>query len=980
MTGLPPLRNCLLLTLTILLFGSNVPTLAYQPMHQNDLYEIKLPEFSPLDQSAPDLVAAGEAVSAALETRYGGQWKVFSHNSHSRTPHYVYGSGTRYNKAVRGPADLEVAARQVITDNPTVFKADQTNLRLSATPHAKGKWVAHFQQTYHGIDVWEGKALVAFSDDGRLLLIGSDYYSDIAVEPQPSLSESFAVQIAVDDLPFNPATDQVEEEVDLLVLPYPMSVTEVEHHLVYRVRVHTSEPLGIWVTHVDAHSGEVLWRYNDVHFDYLGDSGSNVQEDTYCNGITTQVMPYLRVTVNGVGTVITDGYGSWNVAGSGGTRSVTADLYGPYVDLNNVAGGEALFSGNAEEGVPLTVAFNDLNAQRDERDVFDAINDVHDFFELFASGFSYTQQRITANVSRTDGYCPGNAWWNGTINFCSVGGGYANTGEIQGVAQHEFGHGVQDAILGWQGDEGLGEGNSDILAVLMTQDPVIGRGFYLNNCTSGIRNAANGLIYPDDVVGQGIHYAGQVILGFNWDAMVLMQAAYGTEEGTLIAASNWHYGRVLLMPTNQPDQVFATFFADDDDGFLDNGTPNHIYYSEAADNHNFDYPEILIGVLFSHTPLQDTTDTDSPYTLQATIFSTEAELDPSSVTLFWRANNGPWRPKQMTSLGSEDLYTASIPAQPSGQVEYYLYAEDLQGNDGSIPRTAPDDVFDFLVAWQIDPLELAGDWSVGAPDDDATTGIWVHVDPIPTSAQPDDDHTVEGTMCWITGQHQPGEGDGFNDVDGGKTTLLSPVFDFSVFEEVTIRYWKWYSNDRGSSPGNDFWDVELSNDGGATWTALEHTVTSTNEWRSVTANLLDYFPVPDQVQLKFVAADEGSGSLIEAGVDDLVIVALSGTTGVGDGDMTVRVVTELDQNVPNPFNPRTEINFSLQRPQRASLKVFDIQGHLVKTLAEGDLPAGPQRVFWDGSTHGGRPVAAGVYIYRLETEDQIMTKRMLLVK
>jgi hypothetical protein len=334
----------------------------------------------------------------------------------------------------------------------------------------------------------------------------------------------------------------------------------------------------------------------------------------------------------------------------------------------------------------------------------------------------------------------------------------------------------------------------------------------------------------------------------------------------------------------------------------------------------------------------------------------------------------------MLSSGAGDLYQSFIPAQPSGQVEYYLYAQDLLGNEGSLPRNAPDDLFDFLVAWQIDPLEMVGDWTVGVPDDDATTGIWEHVDPVGTSAQPEDDHTGDGTMCWITGQHQLGESPGFNDVDGGKTTLLSPVFDFSMFEEVTLRYWKWYSNDRGNSPGNDFWDVELSNDGGATWTSLEHTVTSTNAWRSVTTDLLDYFPAPDQVQLKFVASDEGTGSLIEAGVDDLVIVALEGTTGIGDGDMTVRVVTELDQNVPNPFNPRTEISFSLQKPGRASLKVFDLQGHLVKTLVEGDLPAGPQRVFWDGSTHGGRPVAAGVYIYRLESEDQTLTKRMLLVK
>ena len=60
---------------------------------------------------------------------------------------------------------------------------------------------------------------------------------------------------------------------------------------------------------------------------------------------------------------------------------------------------------------------------------------------------------------------------------------------------------------------------------------------------------------------------------------------------------------------------------------------------------------------------------------------------------------------------------------------------------------------------------------------------------------------------------------GENDVDGGKTTLFSPVYDLSSYDDVTIRYWKWYSNDRGNAPGQDFWDVNVSNDGGQSWTA-----------------------------------------------------------------------------------------------------------------------------------------------------------------
>ena len=54
---------------------------------------------------------------------------------------------------------------------------------------------------------------------------------------------------------------------------------------------------------------------------------------------------------------------------------------------------------------------------------------------------------------------------------------------MQQVVEHEFGHGIQDAIMGgWQGNEGLGEGNSDVVGILLTQESIIGRGFYLGNC------------------------------------------------------------------------------------------------------------------------------------------------------------------------------------------------------------------------------------------------------------------------------------------------------------------------------------------------------------------------------------------------------------------------------------------------------------------------------------------------------------------
>jgi len=85
-------------------------------------------------------------------------------------------------------------------------------------------------------------------------------------------------------------------------------------------------------------------------------------------------------------------------------------------------------------------------------------------------------------------------------------------------------------------------------------------------------------------------------------------------------------------------------------------------------------------------------------------------------------------------------------------------------------------------------------------------------------------------------------------------------------------------------------------------------------------------------------------------------------------------------NVPNPFNPGTEIRFTVHRAGEGSLRVYDAQGRLLRTLHGGWFATGPQVFAWDGRDDGGREVASGLYVYRLELSGQVGTRKMLLVK
>ena len=128
-----------------------------------------------------------------------------------------------------------------------------------------------------------------------------------------------------------------------------------------------------------------------------------------------------------------------------------------------------------------------------------------------------------------------------------------------------------------------------------------------------------------------------------------------------------------------------------------------------------------------------------------------------------------------------------------------------------------------------------------------------------------------------------------------------------------------------------------------------------------------------------------------AGVDSAAISAAAATaqTTYDNVVVSVREISDgrelpsefnLSQNYPNPFNPSTIIKFDLPTRSKIEVAVFNVLGQVVKTLVDEVKPAGRYAVTWDGTDSRGRQAAAGVYLYRVKTDDYTASKKMILLK
>jgi hypothetical protein len=390
-------------------------------------------------------------------------------------------------------AVAESAVRAYLPRVASLIGVDPASLVLDAgrsgqpTPNL---WNVDYNVTRDGLVV-EGARVIFRIGHGNLIQFGGENLpSPGAAVPAASISKESAKDMAAAAIGGFAPTDSFLDSGSLHLVPMRVDDANfaegfeagrgVAAHPVWQFIFRRVKESETWRIRVDAVSGEVLELVDTNDYAQVTGGAQSLGVET------VRPMPYADVTPGGFA----------NSAGVFPYTSglVTSKLQGQYVGIIDLCGSlsqsidpDAVIAFGASGGTDCTTPGNGgLGNSHSARTQFYHLNRAKEVARGWLPGAWLSNKLYTqVNIPLT---C--NAFWNGgTVNFYRSGGGCNNTGEIEAVSLHEYGHGL-DSNDGGAGspDRGTGETYGDFTAALATHSSCIGTGFRATNC-GGYSNA-----------------------------------------------------------------------------------------------------------------------------------------------------------------------------------------------------------------------------------------------------------------------------------------------------------------------------------------------------------------------------------------------------------------------------------------------------------------------------------------------------------
>ncbi len=762
-----------------------------------------------------------------FEARVGGRWSA-AYDRATGVPSQIWGSGIDAPGANASPVIAETYARMLLADHLALVApgASVTDFALVSN-HSDGEIrTIGFAQLHAGHRVVGGQVSFRFKHD-RMIAIGSQALPDITVAiPTTRMSRALlgpraksALRIAL-DLPAAPVTEVGDE----VVLPLIGDDAVLGYRLARPLTIDGGGE-GRYLAYADVTTGEIL----AVHQQNLYATGT-VRYKSFDrhpgNPSIDRPAPNAFVMVSGAPTTTAaDGSVSWGVDAA---QTLTTAVVGDFVTVVNKAAGAAAAVADLSLPPNGIVVWDARSVVEDDAQVqvFLSVNIVKQFVRTqLDANMPKLNEAITANVNLNQD-C--NAFFDGTsVNFFHASTKCQNTGLVQDVVFHEFGHALHSAeIIDGVGsfDGAMSEGAADFLAASITGDAGMGRGFFYND--DPLRNLDpqfKEFVWPDDV--QEIHHTGLIYGGTFWDLRKALIMELGETPGIQLVQKL--YIGTLRRSTSIPDTLIEALVEDDDNGNLDDGTPHECTIRKAFGMHGL---RTATGAI------------DAPGALAQQAASTLVRIDISglstrcigdnvrNVVVEWKpTGDAPAEGAVAATKVDRNTFWAQLPIAVDGTV---LYKARVVFDDGTVLTLADNlaDPYYQLYQGHTVPLyctsfedgdPLAAGWTTAASKE-ASPWAWGEAMRGPT------DPPVAYSGTHILAQELGG-----NYGPGRSSWVQMPSIDVGRWSDVRLQYRRWlavedshFDQARIRVNGKEVWINSTQNIGDAS--SLHHI---DREWR-----------------------------------------------------------------------------------------------------------------------------------------------------
>jgi hypothetical protein len=611
-----------------------------------------------------------------------------------------------------------------------------------------------------------------------------------------------------------------------------------------------------------------------------------------CGNEVATGMPFARVFISGGNNTYADSTGAYTITNSGTSAvTVVSTMRGHWFRVYNQAGSvDSLYQTVTPPG-PANFSHNSGNTEyiRAQVNGYLHANIVRSYTLKYNPTYPaiYNQTEFPVYVNDNTGYCPGNAWYDGSsITFCRAGSGYPNTA-FSTVIHHEYGHHLVEVAGSGQGQ--YGEGMGDVIGQLITDNPGAAIGFY-GDCVNPLRTGNNTMQSP---CNDEIHTCGQLISGCVWSTRNALAATYPTTYRDII--SDLAINSILLHTGDsiEPEIAVDYLTLDDNDGNINNGTPHYPEICSGFNAHNMDCPVVTLVTFGYPNGKPANTNPSGGTTIRVTVTGVGATPQPGTGRFYYNLGSS-WSNVLMTPVSS-NVYDATFPASTCGNtIKYYFSVQTTTGSTIPDPIDAPSGYYTALSASSVATVFSdnfssnlgwtgiggSGEWAISAAT--GGSGADSHGGPDPSL-----DHSATSDNGVLGTDNTSGTGGDYTANLAQAYWITSPVINCSGRTHISLEFYRWLGVER-----NTYDHAYFAVYNGSSWVNLyENGTESIDEsaWGLVTYDVSSYADNNANFQVRFGIGPTDSGwEWCGWNIDDLKITALEclSTTGTINGTIS----------------------------------------------------------------------------------------------